>query len=65
MDRLQHVVVASDVPEIVGDVFTAMMPSVILNIFFGGVIAYFFLRPSWQALENDVREFIETAGDFK
>ena len=46
-------------------VFTAMMPSVILNIFFGGVIAYFFLRPSWQALENDVRKFIETAGDFK
>ena len=46
-------------------VFTAMMPSVILNIFFGGVIAFLFLRPSWKALEDDVREFIETAADFK
>ncbi len=46
-------------------VFTAMMPSIILNILFGGVIAFLFLRPSWRALENDVREFIETAADFK
>ena len=46
-------------------VFTAMMPSIILNILFGGLIAFLFLRPSWKALENDVREFIETAADFK
>ncbi len=46
-------------------VFTAMMPSIILNILFGGLIAFLFLRPSWRALENDVREFIETAADFR
>ncbi|PKB72489.1 MAG: hypothetical protein BZY87_00100 [SAR202 cluster bacterium Io17-Chloro-G6] len=46
-------------------VFTAMMPSIILNILFGGVIAFLFLRPSWRAMERDVGAFIESAADFK
>ena len=46
-------------------VFTAFMPSMIFQLLFGGLIAMLFLRPSWKALEEEVRVFIENAADFR
>ena len=46
-------------------VFTAMMPNVILNLLFGSIVAMLILRPSWKALEAEVRGFIENADDFR
>jgi hypothetical protein len=40
-------------------VFTAMMPNMILNGLFGGLIAYLFLRKEWKALEAEVSDFID------
>jgi len=42
-------------------VFTAMMPNVILNGLFGGLIAYLFLRKEWKALEAEVSDVIDSA----
>ena len=46
-------------------VFTALMPNFILQLLIGGLIGWIFLRPSWKALEDEVRAFIESAEDFK
>lgn len=46
-------------------VFTPLMPSMILQLLAGGLISYLFLRPSWKALEDEVRSFIENAADFR
>ena len=46
-------------------VFTALMPNVLLNLLFGGLLSFVLLRASWKGLERDVREFIENAPDFK
>ncbi len=46
-------------------VFTAVLPNIILNMLFGGLIAHLLLRPSWKALETEVLVFIENAADFK
>jgi len=42
-------------------VFTAMMPNLILQGLFGGLIAYLFLRREWKALEDEVAAFIQSA----
>lgn len=46
-------------------VFTPLMPNALFNLLFGSLIAMLFLRPSWKALEDEVRVFIENAVDFR
>ena len=46
-------------------VFSAMMPNLILQALFGGLIAYLFLRPKWKALEEQVEQCIRTAPEFQ
>jgi len=40
-------------------VFTALMPNLLLQGLFGGLISYLFLRRDWKALEREVASFIE------
>ena len=46
-------------------VFTGLIPNVALQVLFGGLVAYLFLRPSWKALEAEIAQFIETAPEFQ
>ena len=46
-------------------VFTGLIPNVLLQVLFGGLVAYLFLRPSWKAMESEVAAFIETAPEFQ
>ena len=45
--------------------FGGTVPSMTSRMLFGGLIAILFLRPSWKAMEEEVRVFIENAADFK
>jgi len=45
-------------------VFTAMMPSLLLQALFGGLFSYLLLRGEWKRLEAEVAEFIESAPEF-
>jgi len=40
-------------------------PSAIFNLLFMGLITVLFLRPSWKAMEDEVRLFIENASEFR
>jgi len=46
-------------------VYTALMPNLLLQIIFGGLASYLFLRSSWKALEQEVSEFIAAAPEFR
>lgn len=46
-------------------VFTGLMPNVALQVLFGGLVAYLFLRPSWKALELEVASFIRIEPQFQ
>jgi hypothetical protein len=46
-------------------VFTGIMPNMLLQLLFGGVASYLFLRPSWKELEAEVTEFIQSAPEFQ
>ena len=46
-------------------VFTAMIPSLRLQFFFGGIFSYLVLRKTWKALEAEVAEFIKSSPEFK
>ncbi len=46
-------------------VFTPIMPSMILQLSFGGLIAMLFLRPGHKAMEDEVRTFIDNAAAFR
>lgn len=55
-------------PETTTFVFGAFIPSGLMRGLFGliGVlIALLFLRPTWKAMEAEVRVFIENAADFR
>ena len=45
-------------------VYTAMMPNLLLQLLFGGLVSYLFLRSTWKKLEAEVAEFIEAAPEF-
>ena len=44
-------------------VFTGFMPSVLVRVLFGGLIALLILQPSLKAMENEVKSFIESADE--
>ena len=46
-------------------VFTAFLPSFMLQMLVGNLIAMLILRPSWKGMEQEVRTFIENAKEFK
>ncbi len=46
-------------------VFTGLIPNMLLQVLFGGLAAYLFLRPSWKALESEVAQFIENEPSFQ
>ena len=46
-------------------VFTGLMPNMVLQVLFGGVASYLFLRSSWKELEAEVSEFIQSAPEFQ
>ena len=46
-------------------VFTSLMPNMLLQVLFGGVASYLFLRSSWKELEAEVSEFIQSAPEFQ
>ncbi len=46
-------------------VFTGLIPNVALQILFGGLVAYLFLRPSWRELEAEIAQFIENEPSFR
>lgn len=46
-------------------VFSAWIPSDLLNALFMGLIAWVILRPRWKALEEEIKSFIENALEFK
>ena len=55
-------------PDTTTFVFAAFIPSVLMRGLFGLIgllIALLFLRPTWKAMEEEVRVFIENAADFR
>jgi hypothetical protein len=46
-------------------VFTGLMPNMLLQVLFGGIGSYLFLRSSWKELEAEVSEFIQSAPEFQ
>ncbi len=46
-------------------VFISLVPSALLRGFFSGLIQMLILRKSYQAMENEVKSFIESAEEFK
>ena len=46
-------------------VFTGLMPNMVLQVLFGGLASYLFLRSSWKELEAEVLEFIQSAPEFQ
>ncbi len=46
-------------------VFTGLMPNMLLQLLFGGIASYLFLRSSWKELEAEVTEFIQSAPEFQ
>ena len=46
-------------------VFTGLMPNMLLQVLFGGLASYQFLRSSWKELEAEVSEFIQSAPEFQ
>ena len=46
-------------------VFTAMMPNVFLQTFFGGLFAYALLRKSWKEMELEIVGFIRLEPEFQ
>ena len=46
-------------------VFTAFIPSVLLQLFFGSLVAILILRSTWKNMEAEVQSFIEGASEFK
>lgn len=46
-------------------VFTGLMPNMVLQVLFGGLASYLFLRSSWKELEAEVSEFIQSAPEFQ
>ena len=46
-------------------IFTGLIPNVLLQMLFGGVVAYLFLRSSWKELEAEIAQFIENEPSFR
>ena len=46
-------------------IFTGMMPNMLLQVLFGGVASYLFLRSTWKQLEQEVTDFIAAAPEFQ
>jgi hypothetical protein len=46
-------------------VFTGLMPNVMLQVLFGGIASYLWLRSSWKELEGEVAEFIANEPSFQ